>query len=217
MDCMEGMKGVPDKYFDLAVVDPPYFKGAVNPSYYNSKLKNSNAKAIVDTWEIPGAEYFDALFRVSKRQIIWGCNYYAQFIPHSSRIIWDKMNDRTPFSQAEIASYSKGVKTYIFRHRWNGMIQQNMKEKQKRFHPTQKPIELYEWTLEHFAKRGDKILDTHVGSASSLIACYRGGYDYIGFELDKEYFDKAQQRIREEKEQVSIQELLGEEVEQLEI
>lgn len=154
--------------------------------------------------DVPGRDYFAELFRVSRKQIIWGCNYYAKYIPHTSRIVWDKVNDGTPFSQAEIASWSEGVKVYMFRYKWNGMIQQDMKNKEHRFHPTQKPTALYSWLLRQFAGPGDKILDTHVGSASSLIACYRLGFDYIGFEIDKDYYEKAQERIKLEKAQVKF-------------
>jgi site-specific DNA-methyltransferase (adenine-specific) len=204
MNCLEGMKEIPDKYFELAIVDPPYFEGAGDPAYYRSRTCQSKAKPIIETWNIPGEDYFAELFRVSKKQIIWGCNYFAKYIPYCSRIVWDKVNDGTPFSQAEIASWSEGVKVYMFRYRWNGMIQQDMKNKEFRFHPTQKPVALYKWLLNNYAKPGDKILDTHVGSASSFIAAYDLGFDILGFEIDKEYFDLANKRIEQHKSQMRI-------------
>ena len=209
MDCMEGMKQFPDKYFELAIVDPPYFKNAGNPEYYRSRACKSKAKPITETWDIPDEDYFNELFRVSKKQIIWGCNYYAKYIPHTSRIVWDKVNDGTPFSQAEIASWSEGVKVYIYRYKWNGMIQQDMKNKEIRFHPTQKPVALYKWLLNKYAKKGDKIIDTHLGSGSSVIACYDLGFEYIGFEIDKDYFEAASKRIEAVKKQVTLLEILS--------
>ena len=196
-DCMEGMKRYKDKHFDLAIVDPPYFAGAGDPSYYRSRTCQSKAKPITETWNVPDENYFKELFRVSKKQIIWGCNYYAKYIPHTSRIVWDKVNDGTPFSQAEIASWSEGVKVYMYRYMWNGMLQQDMKNKERRFHPTQKPVKLYKWLLRNYAKKGDLILDTHVGSASSLIACYDMGFDAVGFELDKDYYEASKKRLEE--------------------
>jgi len=197
LDCMEGMKRYKDKHFSLAICDPPYFAGAGDPSYYRSRTCQSKAKPITETWNVPDENYFKELFRVSKKQIIWGCNYYAKYIPHTSRIVWDKVNDGTPFSQAEIASWSEGVKVYMYRYRWNGMLQQDMKNKERRFHPTQKPIALYKWLLHNYAKKGDLILDTHVGSASSLIACYDLGFDAVGFELDKDYYQASKKRLDE--------------------
>lgn len=196
-DCMEGMKRYKDKHFSLAIVDPPYFAGAGDPSYYRSRTCQSKAKPITETWNVPDENYFKELFRVSKKQIIWGCNYYAKYIPHTSRIVWDKVNDGTPFSQAEIASWSEGVKVYMYRYMWNGMLQQDMKNKERRFHPTQKPVKLYKWLLHNYAKKGDLILDTHVGSASSLIACYDMGFDAVGFELDKDYYEASKKRLEE--------------------
>ena len=196
-DCMVGMKRYKDKHFSLAICDPPYFAGAGDPSYYRSRTCQSKAKPITETWNVPDENYFKELFRVSKKQIIWGCNYYAKYIPHTSRIVWDKVNDGTPFSQAEIASWSEGVKVYMYRYMWNGMLQQDMKNKERRFHPTQKPVALYKWLLHNYAKQGDLILDTHVGSASSLIACYDMGFDAVGFELDKDYYNASKKRLEE--------------------
>ena len=135
------------------------------------------------------------VIRVSKRQIVWGVNYYAKHFPFPSRIVWDKCNDNTPFSQADIAGYSEGVKVYMFRYKWNGMLQQDMKNKEHRIHPTQKPVKLYKWLLDKYAKQGDKILDTHLGSGSIAIACHDYKFELTACELDPEYFEKAKQRI----------------------
>ena len=213
MDCMEGMKQFPDKYFELAIVDPPYGIGVGTMAYTNGVAMVGNALAKRkdyrhSNWDIaPSKEYFDELFRVSKNQIIWGGNYFTDKLPVTkSWIIWDKRIDEkytNDFADCELAWCSKGV-ARVFRYLYNGMIQGNMKNKEKRFHPTQKPIVLYKWLLKNYAKEGDKILDTHVGSASSLIACYQMNFDYMGFELDKEYFDKATKRIETEKAQMKL-------------
>lgn len=208
-DCLEAMKQIPDKYFDLAIVDPPYGIGE-DGSKNNSRGKITKAKdyksfAGFDI-EPPKKEYFDELIRVSKNQIIFGANHFISNIPINSScwIVWDKDNGETDFADCELAwtSFKTAVRKYKFK--WQGMLQENMKNKEVRIHPTQKPVALYEWLLKNYAKQGDKILDTHVGSASSLIACYNLGFEYIGFELDKEYFDKATQRIEARKNQLDI-------------
>ena len=204
-DCMEYMAGVPDKFYDLSIVDPPYFENGGDPSYYRGRLGTSDHKPLKgDGWVIPDEYYFSELFRVSKKQIIWGVNYYAKYIPHCSRIVWDKCNDNTPFSQADLASYSEGVKVYMFRYKWNGMLQQDMKNKEERIHPTQKPVALYKWLLKNYAKEGDKILDTHGGSMSSAIACHQMGFDLTLCELDKDYYEAGVKRFREQTMQQSL-------------
>jgi site-specific DNA-methyltransferase (adenine-specific) len=200
-DSMTAMAAMPDKAYELAIVDPPYFERGGDPAYYRSRACQSTCRAITATWDIPGADYFGELFRVSKRQIIWGVNYYAQFIPHFSRIVWDKVNDGTPFSQADIASYSEGVKVYMFRYKWNGMIQADMKNKEHRIHPTQKPVALYEWLLKNYAKPGDRILDTHGGSGSIAIACDITGVDLDWYEIDNYYFTAATERLERHQKQ----------------
>lgn len=155
-DCMEYMRKMKDKQFDLAIVDPPYFSKLGNPKgYYGNKeysttgIKRGNFKEF-ENWEVPDEKYFNELYRVSKDQIIWGCNYYAKYIPHVSRIVWDKQNDSSPFSKCEIASKSMNIGVDIYRFMWNGMLQGNMKNKEIRHHPTQKPCELYRWLLKHY-------------------------------------------------------------------
>jgi len=197
MDCMEGMREFPDKYFDLAIVDPPYGHGKSIISNNKSRTKLAIAKDYGEgKWNnnIPNQEYFDELFRVSKNQIIWGINYYPYYFG-AGRIVWDKDNGKNDFSDCELAYQSFTNSVRKFKWRWNGMLQQNMKNKEQRIHPTQKPIALYRWILQNYAKPGDIILDTHVGSASSLIACEMEGFKYVGFEIDEEYYKKAYQRL----------------------
>ena len=202
MDCMDGMKEFPDKYFDLAIVDPPYGgitpggymknntggQGAANPRQYNMSIWSQEA---------PTDEYFKELFRVSKSQIVWGGNYFQTKINQNSQcwIVWDKQNDSNKYADCELAWTSFNTATRVFRFMWNGMLQGDMKNKEDRIHPTQKPVALYKWLIDRYAKPGDIILDTHVGSASSLIACRETGHKYVGFEIDKEYYEKATQRL----------------------
>lgn len=218
MDCLKGMSEFPDGYFDLAICDPPYGIGVMTMNYttsgserkYGHMAANRRDYRKQGEWDVaPDKDYFDELFRVSKKQIIWGGNYFSEFLyPSKSFIVWDKRCDdamRNDFADCEYAWASKGCGVArMFRFVWNGMIQGNMKTKEERFHPTQKPIALYEWILQNYANPGDKILDTHVGSASSLIACHRLGFDFVGFELDEEYFAKARQRLETEQAQISL-------------
>lgn len=196
---MEGMKCFPDKFFELAIVDPPYGlpKDAVHG---RGKLKDRILNnGDVERWDKkPLPEYFAELFRVSKSQIIWGGNYF-DLPPTRGIICWDKIQPWENFSQWEMAwtSFEKPASLFRFDNRTTDKI-----------HPTQKPIALYKWLLTNYAKKGDKILDTHVGSASSLIACYELGFDYVGFELDKEYFDKANERLELVKKQITIFDML---------
>ena len=217
-DCMEGMKQYPDKYFDLAIVDPPYGIGCMSMNYTKSGVVRTHGYAAADRrdyrkqsqWDVkPTKEYFDELFRVSKRQIVWGGNYFSDFLPTSkSFVVWDKrvQNEMTnDFADCEYAWCSSGCGVArMFRFVWNGMLQGNMKEKEERFHPTQKPVALYEWLLTNYAKQGDKILDTHVGSASSLIACENMGFEYVGFEIDKEYYDLGVERLEKNRRQIKL-------------
>lgn len=220
MDCMEGMKQFPDGYFDLAIVDPPYGIGVMTMTYtkegadrkYGYMAAHRKDYKRQQEWDIkPSKEYFDELFRVAKRKIVWGGNYFADMLPPSkSFVVWDKRcNDamRNSFADCEYAWSDYGV-ARMFRFVWNGMIQGDMKNKEERFHPTQKPVALYEWILNNYAKPGDKILDTHVGSASSLIACHNLGFDYVGFELDPEYYKSATDRLEQVKSQMSVFEFI---------
>jgi site-specific DNA-methyltransferase (adenine-specific) len=216
---MEGMKEFPDNYFELAIVDPIY--GDVTKGGY---MTNNNGQRIGTgaanskgyhngLWqqEKTGAEYFKELLRVSKNQIVWGGNYFAEYLPISQCwIVWDKMHAvERSFADCELAWTSFDNAARIFRFMWDGFIQGDMKNKEERFHPTQKPVALYEWLLNRYAKAGDKILDTHCGSASSLIACHRTGHNFVGFEIDEEYYTKAKERLDAEMAQGTIFDFIG--------
>ena len=195
MDCMEGMKQFPDKYFELAIVDPPY--GQFNDDKRGHQGGGHAKKYKYGKWDIaPSKEYFEELFRVSKNQIIWGGNYF-NLLPTRCFLIWRKfVPEDFSMAMCEYAwtSFNSNAK-------WIQLSPQDP----ERFHPTQKPVKLYSWILMNYAKQGDKILDTHVGSASSLIACYDTGFEYMGFEIDKDYFEMAQKRIEENKAQVRFE------------
>lgn len=217
MDCMEGMKKFPDKYFDLAIVDPPYYSGPEKRGYYGSKIKKKGVYKnypVSSKWKLPNREYFRELERVSKNQIVWGCNYFNWNFP-SGRIVWDKCNGNSSFSDCEIASCSIHDSVRLFRYMWNGMfqgksiseghIQQGNKAlNEERIHPTQKPIALYDWILGRYTKEDYKILDTHVGSGSSLVACEKAGLKYVGFEIEECYYELASERLEEYKMQVNL-------------
>jgi len=210
MDCMVGMKQFPDKYFELAIVDPPYGINMDGGKIGGGKCgtaKNYTKKQWDD--KPPDKSYFDELIRVSKNQIIWGANHFISRIPYDSScwIVWDKDNTGN-FADCELAWTSFNTAVRKYRYRWNGMLQENMKNKEIRIHPTQKPVALYKWLLKNYANKGDKILDTHVGSASSIIACIDMGFEYMGFEIDKEYYEAAQERMRIHMQQQTIFELL---------
>ena len=196
MDCMEGMKQFPDKYFDLAIVDPPYGIGiSSNP------VRQAHTKKLWDN-QIPNKKYFDELNRVSKNQIIWGGNYY-DLPPTQNYIVWDKKQPHDfSLAMCELAwcSIQKPIKMFSY----------SVLTERGKIHPTQKPIALYKWLLKNYAKQGDKILDTHVGSASSLIACHDMGFEFIGFEIDKEYYQKAMERIKEYTAQLSLNDIVNE-------
>ena len=204
MDCMEGMKQYPDNYFELAIVDPPYGIGIDGQKECVCKNPKHNRKQHTQKkWDesIPSKEYFDELFRVSKNQIIWGANYFVKYLCKGKKgwIVWDKGQHGLTMSYCELAYSSFDVPTRV------KILNRCELLKDGTIHPTQKPIALYKWLLMNYAKQGDKILDTHVGSASSLIACYDMGFDYVGFELDKEYFEKACKRIEENKAQIRFE------------
>lgn len=209
VDCMDLMKEIPDKYFDLAIVDPPY---GIGESGKTNKTRGKQAVAKDykpfhgDDLKSPDAEYFQELMRVSKNQIIWGANHYISKIPYDSScwIVWDKQNGETDFADCELAWTSFKTAVRKFEFRWQGMLQGNMKVKEIRIHPTQKPVALYTWLLKNYAKEGDKILDTHAGSASSLIACHNMGFNYMGCELDEYYFRMATERLEAHKSQLRL-------------
>ena len=205
-DCISGMKRFPDKHFDLAIVDPPY---GIKESAHrvNSKTKATKTKEYVsDLWDmdIPSKEYFDQLFRVSKNQIIWGGNYFLDFLGATRcMIVWRKLTTGN-FADCELAwtSFDTSVREFTFM--WNGMLQGDMKDKEERIHPTQKPVKLYEWLLRNYSNQGDKILDTHLGSGSSRIACYKAGLDFVGFEIHGGYFEAQQIRFNQFTDQLRL-------------
>lgn len=204
-DNMELMAKYEDNYFDLAIVDPPY--GINADKKRGDTGKNSHIKQKdyhFGNWDndIPNKEYFDELKRVSKNQIIWGGNYFLDYLKATSCfVVWDKKNGDNLYADCELAWCSFKSAVRKFEWRWHGFLQQNMKQKQDRIHPTEKPIQLYEWLLMNYAKEGDKILDTHLGSGSIAIACYNLGFDLTACELDKEYYDAAIKRIENHKAQ----------------
>lgn len=232
MDCMQGMKEFPDKYFDLAIVDPPYGRkehGGRNRSGY-VRQKNGSKIFVKDgqyenrKWdnEPPSEDYFNELMRVSKNQIIFGYNYF-DYPLIGGCIVWDKCNDGSNQSDAEIAYCSMNDRIDIFRYMWRGMFQGksitegttqqgNKRLNEKRIHPTQKPVALYEWLLNRYAKPNDVILDTHVGSASSLIACYNTNHKFVGFELDEYYYKVSKQRLDTEMAQMRLSDFIGDTV-----
>ena len=201
-DNMAMMARYPDKHFDLAIVDPPYgidaanvFSGVRRKSGKGAALKTVFKKSDWDK-TIPNKQYFNELFRVSKHQIVWGANYMVESLSNSQGwIVWDKNNGTTNFADCELAYTSFDVATRIFKWTWNGMIQGDMKNKEVRIHPTQKPIALYKWCLDKYANQGFKIIDTHLGSGSIAIACHDYGYDLTACELDKDYYEAAMKRI----------------------
>lgn len=226
VDCMEMMKEFPDNHFDLAIVDPPYginapkmsmgsnpnrkdmsgsvsvaqrlSKGRLNSG--GGKLKNRLLNKSSIDWddEIPSDEYFDELFRVSKNQIIWGGNYF-DLGPTRCVVCWDKRQPWENFSQWEMAWTSFDKPAALFSYSNTGGA-----NKETKIHPTQKPTKLYEWLLYRFAKEGDKILDTHMGSGSIAVACHNLKFDLTASELNKEYFDAAMKRIQLQTSQQSL-------------
>jgi site-specific DNA-methyltransferase (adenine-specific) len=211
IDCMEFMRSVPDLHFDLAIVDPPYGINAANvlsgPRRKSGKGAAMKSAFEAKDWDlaVPNADYFKELFRVSKNQIIWGANYMTENLPGSMGwVVWDKDNGTTNFSDCELAYTSFNSALRKFKYTWNGMIQGDMKNKEEKIHPTQKPVKLYEWLLLNYAKEGDAILDTHLGSGSIAVAANNLGYRLTGCELDKDYFEASTARIKAAQAQTSI-------------
>ena len=209
-DNMVMMARYPDKHFDLAIVDPPYGLGASNVKRGGRQYGNSCAKSKnygKKDWDnsIPKPDYFKELFRTSKNQIMWGGNFMTGLLPPSSCwIVWDKLTGDNGYADFELAWTSFYTAARKFTFRWQGMLQGNMAEKEIRFHPTQKPVTLYKWLLDKYAKPGDKILDTHLGSGSIAIACHDYGYDLTACELDPDYYNAAMQRIKQHTDQLKI-------------
>ena len=208
-DCTKALKRFPDKHFDLAIVDPPYGIGA-DKAQNNAAMQRIKAegkskagrgwKLYADTdWdnETPNAEYWQELFRVSKNQIVWGGNYFTDYLPPSMGwIMWDKGQRDFSLADGELAwtSFNKALRIFEM-SRGKALAKNN--EQGGRFHPTQKPEMLYSWILQNYAKDGDLILDTHLGSGSSRIAAYKGGFNFVGFEINEHYYEKQEKRFKD--------------------
>ena len=193
-DCVKALKRFNDNHFDLAIVDPPY---GIGDKFKGGKTGKMNFNEIVNKdWDkVPSDEYFAELQRVSKNQIIWGGNYF-NLPPTRCFIVWDKIiSEDFSLAMAELAwtSFDKLAKIYKLQVPKNGKI-----------HPTQKPVKLYDWLLHNYAKPNDLILDTHLGSGSSRIAAYKGGFNFVGFEIDQEYYEKQEKRFNDFKSQLRL-------------
>lgn len=215
-DCVEGLKRFNDNHFDLAIVDPPYGIGA-DKAQNNAAMQRIKAegkskagrgwKLYADTdWdnETPNAEYWQELFRVSKNQIVWGGNYFTDYLPPSMGwIMWDKGQRDFSLADGELAwtSFNKALRIFEM-SRGKALAKNN--EQGGRFHPTQKPEMLYSWILQNYAKEGDLILDTHLGSGSSRIAAYKGGFNFVGFEINEHYYEKQEKRFNDFKSQLRL-------------
>jgi len=206
-NCMDFMATLKDKAFELAICDPPYGIGEDGAKNHSRGQLAKPTLYIAKNWDrnIPPKTYFDELLRVSKNQIIWGGNFFIDFLKSTSCIIvWDKVNSGD-FADCELAWTSFKSSVRKFSYMWNGMLQQNMKNKEHRIHPTQKPVALYQWLLKNYAKQGDKILDTHLGSGSSAIAADIMGFDFVGIEIDEDYYNAALDRFNRHKQQLTLE------------
>lgn len=204
-DCMEYMAGVPDKYFDLAICDPPYGIGEDGGNKFRGRKSDNHNKVVVHkkkSWDnsVPQKEYWNELFRVSKNQVVWGGNYFSEFLPsRMGWIFWNKLIGGD-FSDGELAwtSFNRALRMYTYSYHGD------TKGGHTRIHPTQKPKSLYRYILKNYAKEGDKILDTHGGSMSSAIACHQMGFDLTLCELDKDYYEAGVKRFREQTMQQTL-------------
>jgi len=209
MDCLDLMKTLPDDYFDLVITDPPYGinigKKVGGDKPFGSKGEKNRGKEICkakeyvafDDSNIPSKEIFAEILRVSKNQIIFGGNYFVEYLYNSSCwIVWDKDNSGN-FADCELAWTSFSTAVRKFKHRWNGMLQEDMKWKEKRKHPTQKPVPLGRWLLEKYANKGDKIFDPFAGSGSFLVACKQMGFDFVGCEKEEAYCNIINDRLKQ--------------------
>jgi site-specific DNA-methyltransferase (adenine-specific) len=213
-DCMDIMKNYPDGYFELACTDPPYGIGDTTTSAGNKKRKTLHKRV---TWnkDIPKKEYFDELYRISKNQIIWGCNYFYPYVSVPGRIVhykkpFQNLNEgKIKFCPCDLASQSFNNRIEYFEYNWYGNSQGgkpnfNNSGPDARIHPTQKPIALYDWIFKKYAKEGDKIFDSHLGSGSSRISAYKAGLDFVGCEIDKDYYEAQEKRFKIFKSQLRL-------------
>ena len=197
-DCMELLKETPDKYYELAIVDPPY---GIKINMNMGRRKGERKKHKDKQWDnsVPNDEYFQELYRVSKNQIIWGGNYFRLPLT-KSWIFWDKdVPEGVSFADGELAWTSFDKTLVKIRLPYSGF-----RGSEGKIHPTQKPVALYKWLLKNYAKEGDKILDTHLGSMSIAIACHYMGFELTGCELDKEYFDAGVERVTNQTRQQTL-------------
>ena len=197
-DCLQAMKAMQDKQFDLAIVDPPYGIGAEN---HAGKKENGWTQWVKKDWDkaIPTAEYWKELFRVSKNQIVWGGNYMTEYLPPKMGwIVWDKGQRDFSLADGELAwtSFDKAMRIFTYAR--------TKALKEGKIHPTQKPTDLYKWLLDKYASDGAKILDTHLGSGSIALACWDMGFDLTAYEIDKEYYDKACKRFEQHSKQMQL-------------
>lgn len=199
-DCMDIMRNMPNKSVDLCIVDPPYNVGAAGGSHGQKKGKSRRELKIYANHNItPGEEYFTQLFRISKNQIVWGFNYYPQYLYHSGAVVWRKKNYNAGIlSDCELAWQSLNKLVRLFDFPWAGFIKgYNGKLFQyKTIHPNEKPVDLYKWLLQNYAKPGQTIFDSHVGSGSIRIACHDMGFDFEGCELDQDYWEAQEERFQ---------------------
>ena len=201
VDCMEYLATLEDNAFQLAIVDPPYGYGEAKTDILNFRQKEQHRE-----WNVaPKQNYFNELFRVSKNQIVWGGNYFAYLWNFGGRcfIYWHKGNPVKNFADGELAWTSFDKNAQQIAYRYFGNLEGNSSAS-KKIHPTQKPVKLYEWLLMNYAKEGDRILDTHLGSGSIAIACHNLGFDLVGCELDKDYFEAAKKRLQQHQSQMRI-------------
>ncbi len=205
-DSLEAMKKMEDNAYDLAIVDPPYGIGMDNqkvrtkPSRKNTYLRKGENQYDGGDWDDkrPSKEYWFNLFRISKNQIIWGANYFCEFLPSGKGwIFWDKLMGDNNFSAGEFAFQSIQTRSAKF-------IEPSMRVQGTRIHPTQKPVKLYEWILDNYANEGDKILDTHLGSGSIALACHNRGFELDGWEIDEEYYNNAVKRLKTHQQQLTM-------------
>ena len=205
-DCMDYMATLEDNAFDLAIVDPPYGIGAGSKGFINRNTANKNAEKFYreNDWDKirPTKEYFDELKRVSNTQIIWGGNYFVDLLePARCFIVWDKKTGDNSYADCELALTNINGNARVFSKFWLGAHANNGTP---RIHPTEKPVQLYEWLLMNYAKEGDKILDTHLGSGSHAIACWNLNFDLTAYELDTDYFEATTKRIEKHTRQIQM-------------
>ena len=188
IDCMEYMKDIPDNHFDLGIVDPPYGIQKGNLTGFKKKtIQHEQSDKCMEWDNVPGKEYFNELFRITKNQIIWGMQYFTDFLPSFSQlVIWDKKTGSNFFADGEAAFCSIKGTLRIFNHQWCGAFKDS-ERKEKAIHVNQKPVALYKWLLTNYAKPGDKLFDSHSGSGSFRIAAYDMGFDLVSCELDSDY------------------------------